>query len=457
MARIYSEASQVLVWLGFEHSSIVQRGLRLTCRISNQGRLENAHNGKHASYLWEGAKINCDDDEPLQLDKVHQHADFKYVDLMLACQFFTRGWVFQEIVLSSKAIFHWGEGCIEISHLLGLAKSLEFSPLNALHEGLRGWGTLRAMFTCLLMINQSPLSLSKQVSLVQDMSFTDTKDYIYGALGLMTRNLDPSEREKFIKPDYAITTMECYTRFAETALLEHGDINILSHVQRSQATRHLNESWPSWVPDWRVIGPAFQIEDYDASSGEPPKTSKGVDKDSRCIMIRGIDIDSVDTIVGVHGDRQQDQELLRGLRDRYDDLTISTLATAGHGIHTAALIEDKTALNTHVSEFKQYLDTNDIWKDDTPESTFENIYHRNMMPFRAIFSTVSGSLCLGTEEVQPGDVLVILFGASLPSILRPVGKMWKFVGQCYVNGMMFGDATVHYRNSGVPPFDFALI
>ncbi|PVH82257.1 hypothetical protein DL98DRAFT_620246 [Cadophora sp. DSE1049] len=43
-------------------------------------------------------------------------------------------------------------------------------------------------------------------------------------------------------------------------------------------------------------------------------------------------------------------------------------------------------------------------------------------------------------RVRSGDVISVLFGCSIPVILRPVGSHYEFIGDCYLDGIMYGDA-----------------
>ena len=50
-----------------------------------------------------------------------------------------------------------------------------------------------------------------------------------------------------------------------------------------------------------------------------------------------------------------------------------------------------------------------------------------------------------------GDVVCILYGCSVPVVLRPDadgGKWWQLVGECYVHGMMDGEAIVGSEGRG---------
>lgn len=52
---------------------------------------------------------------------------------------------------------------------------------------------------------------------------------------------------------------------------------------------------------------------------------------------------------------------------------------------------------------------------------------------------------LGPTSAQPGDVVVIALCANLPLLLRPTdlegSRLWSFVGELYVDGIMHGEAV----------------
>lgn len=44
-------------------------------------------------------------------------------------------------------------------------------------------------------------------------------------------------------------------------------------------------------------------------------------------------------------------------------------------------------------------------------------------------------------NAKKGDVLVVLYECSVPLLLRKVDDYFTFVGECYVQGLMDGEAT----------------
>ena len=54
--------------------------------------------------------------------------------------------------------------------------------------------------------------------------------------------------------------------------------------------------------------------------------------------------------------------------------------------------------------------------------------------------TEKGYYVLGPKVTQPGDIVCVLFGGKLPFCLRPLGDRYLLVGECYVHGLMNGEA-----------------
>ncbi|KAF2194205.1 hypothetical protein K469DRAFT_537682, partial [Zopfia rhizophila CBS 207.26] len=59
---------------------------------------------------------------------------------------------------------------------------------------------------------------------------------------------------------------------------------------------------------------------------------------------------------------------------------------------------------------------------------------------RRIFRTSYGYVCLGPQRTQSGERICVLLGSNYPLMLYPVRKESPVVGECYVNGLMEGEA-----------------
>ncbi|KAF2441203.1 HET-domain-containing protein [Karstenula rhodostoma CBS 690.94] len=98
------------------------------------------------------------------------------------------------------------------------------------------------------------------------------------------------------------------------------------------------------------------------------------------------------------------------------------------------------------------LERRKSWSENllvTPGSEVEGIhvdpsrYTSALAPMlhRRLFVTSTGHLGLGPAGMMSGDVVVVLFGGRVLYVLRRVDDVcWRFLGECYVDGFMYGEA-----------------
>jgi hypothetical protein len=55
---------------------------------------------------------------------------------------------------------------------------------------------------------------------------------------------------------------------------------------------------------------------------------------------------------------------------------------------------------------------------------------------------------MGPFAMEEGDIVVILFGETVPYVLRPRGVHYLLVGECYVYGIMEGEAIRFLQQKG---------
>lgn len=64
--------------------------------------------------------------------------------------------------------------------------------------------------------------------------------------------------------------------------------------------------------------------------------------------------------------------------------------------------------------------------------------------YRRLGLSAQGHYVLGPDTMQPGDAVAVLYGGHAPFVLRRrgprTGDGWTLIGECYVHGMMSGEA-----------------
>jgi hypothetical protein len=60
---------------------------------------------------------------------------------------------------------------------------------------------------------------------------------------------------------------------------------------------------------------------------------------------------------------------------------------------------------------------------------------------RQLFATANGYICIGDITLEPGDFVSVLLGGKVPFIIRQVKDKYRLVGECYLHGIMLGEAV----------------
>ena len=66
---------------------------------------------------------------------------------------------------------------------------------------------------------------------------------------------------------------------------------------------------------------------------------------------------------------------------------------------------------------------------------------------RRLAYSMNGYMALVSHQAKEGDLLYALFGGSVLYVLRPIGDQSILVGECYVHGLIDGEA-MHFLETG---------
>jgi hypothetical protein len=66
------------------------------------------------------------------------------------------------------------------------------------------------------------------------------------------------------------------------------------------------------------------------------------------------------------------------------------------------------------------------------------------------FKTGQGYFGLSGVEVQAGDIVCVLPGATNPFVLRHQGDSYQLVDYCFAHGMMYGEMVDLHRKGYIP-------
>lgn len=396
---------------------------------------------------------------------------------------FWRVWCVQEVALASDAVMIWGDEIEVAWKWVGLAAARIRTNKYQVLQRHRMAGVFNAYLMYRISLNASdlpPLSLSipfvQLLALTRQFEAKDPRDRIFGLLGLPTNDSDPDQGRLFIEPDYNISTKETYKSLALKVFDQDRNCDILSSVQHGDT---LDLDFPSWVPRWdKVHALVICASDSETTFNAcgrctlPPNAGymrlyQNNERDDAttisydCLNLQGLTVDQISYLLPIPANlptnsthvttiMEQVGEEFVASQAREDPKRLSFTFTAGkdwYGTltkdHPQQLADFKAALSSVLSPGKVDEATKDFhlpldYKDDADR------FHQsasNACKGRTLFFAKGGRLGLGPMAMQEGDSLCVLFGGSVPYILRAEGDCYRLVGECYVYDLMNGEAV----------------
>ncbi|KAI1162159.1 heterokaryon incompatibility protein-domain-containing protein [Nemania serpens] len=250
-----------------------------------------------------------------------------------------------------------------------------------------------------------------------------------------------------------------------------------------EAWLHDKRRLPSWVPDWRWSQSIILAEPICPHFAHGNSTAKVeiLNEDALVLQVDGVEIDIIEACSRplLSGDFYSKKTLHQpstmiehlwheicrkkrfNLSDRYlnsqaaffafmQTLSNGCVQAAGHGCRPYHQISDHEWLQKAARHIVETLGTSDDVLGEIKEAargTERESHHENWGRWAAsasegrIFARTRGKYyVLGPAALEVGDVVCVLFGGKVPFCLRPAGERYLLVGECYVHGLMKGEA-----------------
>jgi hypothetical protein len=310
---------------------------------------------------------------------------------------------------------------------------------------------------------------------LRDRDATNPLDKVFGILGLPTKDYDP-DTALFMEPDYTLSKAEVYLAATKKMLLQGLQVDILAAVQHGP---QIADDWTSWVPDWSCrltsyirMGDTKILEACGniAIQVTIPDCTTCTTKNHDSIAIPGLVADTVASLAENYFDLSRIQgirvsawleaikAIIHQYQSLYDDSIIARCLTAGRGMGISRVEgEDEPGFMADYHAFVEDIHSIEETGLDISNATdeFLDAVIANVKGHR-FFVTADGMLGLGPVAIEEGDVLTILFGGSVPFLLRPDGDGMHFrlVGECYVRDIMEGQPVKRWQEKGEPAVDF---
>ncbi|KAI2626064.1 HET-domain-containing protein [Hypomontagnella submonticulosa] len=481
MKDIYPKAEQVVIWLGEEREES-DKGIAValdiveTCRryISEGGSLETiSFNDKLAEKLFRKFRDSSEFGRLLAFAKIIERL------------WFTRVWVVQELALATQATLFCGNSSISWPDLMDAITA---------RDRLNLWLSDHERNAYVFILERArqewcagiPRNLLSILFRYRILDATDPRDKIFGLSALTKSELSETQA---LQPNYNIDTTELYTAVAKEILRHSSDLNLLSVPRRlfGAGPRNL----PSWVPDWsntRLTAPLglanySDINELAFAASKSSMSQVEFDTCSSSLSVRGRCVDRIAAVGTVlrlehlprtnyHGIRipkcafvldnwfrvakvrESEDYILGGpIRDAF----VQTLVTesSDESIETlrqqldilernAAIVRWISLLPTFLPDWvvdrAVYLAHAILFYDRTDQMTLAFRINLSSLADRRVFRTDKGYIGLGPALAEVGDEVAVVKGAKVALVLRPKESHWTLQGDCFLKGIMRGEA-----------------
>jgi hypothetical protein len=321
---------------------------------------------------------------------------------------------------------------------------------------------------------------------------TDPRDTFYALLS-MAKDMGPSEGTR-LQADYSLSILDAFSNFMATSIRSSASLDLICRPWAPQSKTpwknglvdpDLQYAVPSWIavreqlpfgdPKYQsqirvnaegLVGPATK-KVYNASNNRPAEARFGIDDISKCyngsLYAKGIILGRVDELSVRMADgivnqecfdligsvQRNDQGKLEGIEDSLWRMLTANRGPNGERVPSLFRI----ALLHLLQQYPKMtsLDTIDLCEKEQPEHIEDFLRHVQSMTWNRRVFVSENALSPGSKwrglvprHTRAGDMVCILFGASVPIVLRAhetqSRKCWEIVGEAYVDCAMDGEA-----------------
>lgn len=450
MRAIYQQASEVLVWLGdaIEDSDFA---------MDLVAQFTNSNDGLYVS----------DDTEP---DSPSNERARKSLGSLFNRPYWTRLWVIQEFAVSkSDPLIGCGGKWIRSGRLhdfLNQART-QFGYHRTRAIDVEDLEAVRNLMAFRRSLSKGmPLKLVQVLSQTRrTSSATRIHDVVYALLGLVDPDYGAGIAVDYLKP-----VEQLFIETAAQCISVDDSLNVM-YGALGRGSLDL----PSWVPDWSVDRPSsisYNKNEGTQRASADINTSARFSKDGKILTVDGLRIDIILNIHTIPGTDQQrfDSDIHRGAT-RVEEFVSSVaerhFASERHSEPRDWTLSEDVLVELAITNYNLgFVPLMEMYEERLRHFVLEHFHgllHFNQRPFRSerglrqefeyavwwtvadshVFVTETGFVGVATGFIEAGDVLAVLFGGSMPFILRKVEHSedrYKLVGYAIVHGLKNGEA-----------------
>jgi hypothetical protein len=461
MREIYERSDRALVWLGEETQNIefvwplVER-----VRSAYKAQLDAAD---EQSYL----KMDCETRSKFEIPPLSDPG-YHALSMFLDSPWCKRVWVVQEVVAAPKVAFIRGRYTLEGSWIMVTVIQIHRLEMSILFP-------FRFAAEEFMMISWKKVQKSKMGFLLtllihRFFQATNPRDKVFALCGI-SNNVGTHQID--IAIDYSSTTEDVYISTAKAILEHHRDLTLLRVP--APFIKSATSQLPSWVPDWRTFDrdTYICIQEGKLAESELPRSNatKGskasISFERNTLKIAGIEFDQIAITGEIYkGDREEihlqlhryvNWEALANVHSGKSYFNGECIKDAYyHTLTYGYFLSDSSDANFFQEYDRQLEDLKTLWEMRCTSSSLigeseleklENALWVHEVSKclkiglnRMLVKTERGFLGLAHGSARPGDRIMLCKGSEVPLVLRKEGEIWTLVGECYVHGIMNGEA-----------------
>ncbi|KAI5920480.1 heterokaryon incompatibility protein-domain-containing protein [Camillea tinctor] len=440
MRDIYTKASSVAIWLG-DGNEATRRTIRTVEAIRERFEMGgDSLNSTRAVDL----KYKDDIHHPL-IERHSATHNFLSEWPLFELPWLRRTWVIQEVFNARSVRVLCGTDVLSWPTILRVNRCIGMHDMMA---NLAYKVFMPPIFATILDSKGREDVLIKGL----DLDATDSRDKIFAMLQL----------PKDIVVDYTRSVEEVFTRFTKWWIHEHKSLKILSAVQALegrtwQETTYDRDATTVGYSNWAIGILGLATSDiYSAGGDSIPDTDLLTASPWRELCVTGLQVGRIASITRYPYFRGpgKHEALHRAYVALFDPLNITGKWSHQLGSnHTNTYIMDDD-----VSLMRGHFDSH--YEPANPNASLD-------CHSPCFLTTEGGTKGLCPFAARPGDILAVLYGGTVPFVLRERcqgGSMnkegvvvWECVGECYLDGYMQGRAMEEQGEKGRVAQKFILV
>jgi len=377
--------------------------------------------------------------------------------MLLTKSYWKRVWVIQEVAVATQCSFQYRHQRLALDQFIAYITT---KTLRSFYE--RGSPTYTARSFIRLLKRQDDDVYGYLLDSAQ-LQTTRLVDKIYGLLGIF-----PESFRKELQPDYHKSYQNVMVDVVRACIMLYGTIDIINCLAPFHRESHIYgyRNWPSWLPT--VTGRSDGLgESYNTPGSRAQPEIRISDT---ALEAKGFAISRISSVQGpFETSFGRLKENSRGGKPSasLEKLWISALESLGRRYPSipSAELEAKFFLMAggdkiygHSGKWRRIQSHEELWSDmveaertgfqvQPPSGAVEFGFVFARLYQRCFFITESGHLGLGSDDIQQGDLVCVLYGCRLPVILRNITdgegpSEYKFHGPAYLDGIMRGETQI---------------